>query len=45
MNTFEEFSNIPNDTVSAFNDKFVTEEQKQRDTEVTRLLAAYVKTY
>ena len=43
MNTFEEFSNIPNDTVSAFNDKFVTEEQKQRDTEVTRLLAAYVK--
>jgi len=27
MNTFEEFSNIPNDTVSAFNDKFVTEEQ------------------
>ena len=45
MNTFEEFCIIPNDTVSAFNDKFVTEEQKQRDTEVTRLLAAYVKTY
>ena len=45
MNTFEEFNNIPNDTVSAFNDKFITEEQKQRDTEVTKLLAAYVKTY
>ena len=45
MNTFEEFSSIPSDTISAFNDKFVTEEQKQRDTEVTRLLAAYVKTY
>ena len=45
MNTFEEFSSIPSDTISAFNDKLVTEEQKQRDTEVTRLLAAYVKTY
>ena len=45
MNTFEEFSSIPSDTISAFEDKFVTEEQKQRDTEVTRLLAAYVKTY
>ena len=45
INIFEEFSNIPNDTVSAFNDKFVTEEQKQRDTGVARLLAAYVKTY
>lgn len=45
MNTFEEFSSIPSDTISAFNDKFVTEEQKQRDTEVTKLLAAYVKTY
>ena len=28
INTFEEFNSIPNDTVSAFNDKFVTEEQK-----------------
>ena len=25
MNTFEEFSNIPSDTVSAFNDKYTTE--------------------
>lgn len=45
MNTFEEFSSIPSDTISAFNDKFVTEEQKQRDIEVTKLLTAYVKTY
>lgn len=45
INTFEEFNSIPNDTVSAFNDKFVTEEQKRRDTEVTKLLKAYVKTY
>jgi len=45
MNTFEEFSNIPSDTVSAFNDKYTTEEQKHRDTEVTKLLVAYVKTY
>ena len=45
MNTFEEFSNIPSDTVLAFNDKYTTEEQKHRDTEVTKLLVAYVKTY
>lgn len=45
INTFEEFSNIPSDTVSAFNDKYTTEEQKHRDTEVTKLLVAYVKTY
>lgn len=45
MSTFEEFSDIPGDTVSAFNDKYTTKEQKHRDTEVTKLLAAYVKTY
>lgn len=28
-----------------YKDKFVTEEQKQRDIEVTKLLQAYVKTY
>lgn len=43
--TSQVFDSTPGDTALAFNDKFVTEEQKQRDTEVTKLLAAYVKTY
>lgn len=34
-----------NDTDLSYKDKFVTEEQKQRDIEVTKLLQAYVKTY
>lgn len=38
-------SSPSNDTDLSYKDKFVTEEQKQRDTEVTRLLQAYVETY
>ena len=40
-----DFNNTRQENNLLFNDKFVTEEQKQRDTEVTKLLAAYVKTY
>ena len=36
------FSSSSDDTDLPFEDRFVTEEQKQRDTEVTRLLQAYV---
>ena len=39
------FSSFSDDTDLPFEDRFVTEEQKQRDTEVTRLLQAYVETY
>ena len=39
------FSSSSDDTDLPFEDRFVTEEQKQRDTEVTRLLQAYVETY
>ena len=39
------FSSFSDDTDLPFEDRSVTEEQKQRDTEVTRLLQAYVETY
>lgn len=43
--TSQSFVTYSKDTNISYNDKFVTEEQKQRDTEVTKLLTAYVKTY
>ena len=39
------FSSSSDDTDLPFEDRFVTEQQKQRDMEVTRLLQAYVETY
>lgn len=46
INTLEnDFINTEHETTLAYEDKFATEEQKQRDTEVTKLLRAYVKTY
>ena len=44
-NASQVFGSTSDDTALPFKDKYTTEEQKQRDTEVTRLLAAYVKTY
>lgn len=44
-NASQVFGSTSDDTVLPFKDKYTTEEQKHRDTEVTRLLAAYVKTY
>lgn len=41
----DDFNNTRQENNLPFEDKYTTEEQKQRDTEVTRLLAAYVKTY
>lgn len=43
--TIPSFTQYTKDYNINYNDKFVTEEQKQRDTEVTKLLKAYVKTY
>lgn len=41
----DDFNNTRQENNLPFEDKYTAEEQKQRDTEVTRLLAAYVKTY
>lgn len=43
--TIPSFTHYTKDYNISYNDQFVTEEQKQRDTEVTKLLRAYVKTY
>lgn len=41
----DDFNNTRQENNLPFEDKYTTEEQKHRDTEVTKLLAAYVKTY